>query len=71
MVVFRGKKKKTHNSFYMFFLYSYTTIMLTILLTANVCGSPHTTSNALRQQLGELQCNSTLIGPGHRVRQNR
>ena len=41
MVVFRGKKKKTHNSFYMFFLYSYTIIMLTILLTANVCGSPH------------------------------
>lgn len=35
MVVFRGKKKQNTSS-YMFFLY-----MLTILLTANVCGSPH------------------------------
>lgn len=55
MVVFREKK----TSSYMFFLYSYTTIMLTILLTANVCGSPHIQQATLRQQLDELQCNST------------
>ena len=70
MVFFREKK---HNSSYMFFLYSYLHYSHAYYTSYSKCMwfSPHATSNALRQELGELQCNSTLIGPGHRVRQNR
>ena len=70
MVFFWGKKKKPTTPPICFsFTLTYTTTMLTILLNSKCMWfSPHTTSNALRQQLGELQCNSTLIGPGHRVR---